>query len=214
MFLRNRSIGRMVHCCAGDCHCARVRRRAPLPGNSPMATATIAALRMSSTAPAGKGSVSVPGLGYFYPGAGPVIAPDGTVYLGTRQGKLIALHADGKPFWSRDITPRPDHRRIAGDRFRRLDLRHRRGDDQGQPRQSAEGDCHLHASSLQQHRRLVGADSIPRSRGHRPGRGRLTQHRAVRRRRSNFRPDFLRQHAPRQAHGAVGRVRSERAGAG
>jgi hypothetical protein len=55
------------------------------------------------TAPAGKGSVSVPGLGRFRPGAGPVVAPDGTVYLGTAQGKVIALHADGKPFWSRDI---------------------------------------------------------------------------------------------------------------
>ncbi|MEZ5830470.1 MAG: PQQ-binding-like beta-propeller repeat protein [Dongiaceae bacterium] len=57
------------------------------------------------TAPAGKGSVSVPGLGKFAPGAGPVIAPDGTVYLGTSQGRLIALHADGSSFWSRDITP-------------------------------------------------------------------------------------------------------------
>jgi hypothetical protein len=57
------------------------------------------------TAPAGKGSVSVPGLGRFSPGAGPVVAPDGTVYLGTIGGKLIALHADGKAFWSRDITP-------------------------------------------------------------------------------------------------------------
>ena len=58
-----------------------------------------------ATAPAGKGSVSVPGLGTFRPGAGPVIAPDGTVYLGTAEGKLIALQADGKPLWSRDITP-------------------------------------------------------------------------------------------------------------
>jgi hypothetical protein len=57
------------------------------------------------TAPAGKGSVSVPGLGRFSPGAGPVIAPDGTVYLGTTEGKLIALHADGSAFWSRDIAP-------------------------------------------------------------------------------------------------------------
>ena len=56
------------------------------------------------TAPAGKGSVSVPGLGDFSPGAGPVVAPDGTVYLGTTQGKLIALRADGKPFWNREIT--------------------------------------------------------------------------------------------------------------
>jgi hypothetical protein len=58
-----------------------------------------------ATLPAGKGSVSVPGLGSFRPGAGPVVAPDGTVYLGTVQGKVIALHADGNPFWSRDITP-------------------------------------------------------------------------------------------------------------
>ncbi|MGE3976793.1 MAG: hypothetical protein AB7F94_04330, partial [Nitrospira sp.] len=35
--------------------------------------------------------------------AGPVIASDGSVYLGTQEGKLIALHADGKPFWSREV---------------------------------------------------------------------------------------------------------------
>ena len=58
-----------------------------------------------ATAPAGKGSLSVPGLGTFAPGSGPVVAPDGTVYLGTLEGKLIALRADGRPFWSRDITP-------------------------------------------------------------------------------------------------------------
>ncbi len=58
-----------------------------------------------ATAPAGKGSKSVPGLGTFAPGAGPVIAPDGTVYLGTLEGKLVALRADGGSFWSRDITP-------------------------------------------------------------------------------------------------------------
>lgn len=55
------------------------------------------------TKPAAGGSLSVPGLGTFALGAGPVIAPEGTVYLGTQEGKLIALHADGKPFWSRDI---------------------------------------------------------------------------------------------------------------
>jgi hypothetical protein len=58
-----------------------------------------------ATKPAGSGSRSVPKLGTFAPGAGPVIAPDGTVYLGTLEGKLIALHADGSPFWSRDINP-------------------------------------------------------------------------------------------------------------
>jgi hypothetical protein len=55
------------------------------------------------TKPAVGGSLSVPGLGTFALGAGPVIAPDGTVYLGTQEGKLIALHADGKPFWSREV---------------------------------------------------------------------------------------------------------------
>jgi hypothetical protein len=55
------------------------------------------------TKPAAGGSLSVPGLGTFTPGAGPVIAPDGSVYLGTQEGKLIALHADGKPFWSREV---------------------------------------------------------------------------------------------------------------
>ncbi|HKP27455.1 MAG TPA: hypothetical protein VJV39_26540, partial [Dongiaceae bacterium] len=58
-----------------------------------------------TTAPARGGSVSVPGLGRFALGAGPVIAPDGTVYVGTVGGKLTALHADGSKFWSRDITP-------------------------------------------------------------------------------------------------------------
>ena len=57
------------------------------------------------TAPAGKGSVSVPGLGKFALGAGPVVANDGSVYVGTIEGRLIALHADGSPYWSRDITP-------------------------------------------------------------------------------------------------------------
>jgi hypothetical protein len=58
-----------------------------------------------TTATAGKGSRSVPGLGTFAPGAGPVIAPDGTVYLGTIEGKLIALRADGSALWSRDLAP-------------------------------------------------------------------------------------------------------------
>jgi hypothetical protein len=55
------------------------------------------------TRPAGRGSVSVPELGTFGPGAGPVIAPDGTVYIGNQQGRLFALRADGKPAWSREL---------------------------------------------------------------------------------------------------------------
>ena len=55
------------------------------------------------TAHAGAGSTSVPGLGTFAPLAGPTIGPNGTVFLGTREGKVIALHADGKPFWNREL---------------------------------------------------------------------------------------------------------------
>jgi len=55
------------------------------------------------TIPAKTAPVTVPNLGTFAPGAGPVVAPDGTVYLGSLEGKLIALHADGSPYWSREI---------------------------------------------------------------------------------------------------------------
>lgn len=55
------------------------------------------------TKPAGAGSVSVPNIGTFAAGAGPVIGPDGAVYIGNEQGKLWAFHADGSPYWSRDI---------------------------------------------------------------------------------------------------------------
>jgi len=55
------------------------------------------------TRPAGAHSLSVPGLGTFAPGAGPAIGSDGTVYLGTLEGKVIALHADGSRFWNRQL---------------------------------------------------------------------------------------------------------------
>jgi hypothetical protein len=56
------------------------------------------------TLPASKAPITVPGLGTFAPGAGPVVAPDGTVYLGNTDGEVIALHADGKPYWRRSIN--------------------------------------------------------------------------------------------------------------
>jgi len=71
------------------------------------------------TKPAAGGSVSVPGLGTFAAGAGPVIAPDGTVYLGTQEGKLIALHADGNRSGAGRLTrasrssPRPRSARMV-----------------------------------------------------------------------------------------------------
>src|SRR5690348_1743075 len=56
-----------------------------------------------NTAHAGAGSLGVPELGTFAPLAGPTVAPDGTVLLGTREGKVIALHADGSPYWNRQL---------------------------------------------------------------------------------------------------------------
>jgi hypothetical protein len=57
------------------------------------------------TLPAKTAPITVPNIGTFAPGVAPVIAPDGTVYLGNMEGKLMAFHADGKPAWQRDISP-------------------------------------------------------------------------------------------------------------
>lgn len=57
------------------------------------------------TAPAGLPSAKVTGIGTYAPGAGPVIAPDGTVYLGSIEGFLRAFTPTGQATWTRD-TPR------------------------------------------------------------------------------------------------------------
>jgi hypothetical protein len=60
-----------------------------------------------ATAKAGSlGMATVPGLGTIPLGAGPVIAADGTVYLANREGEVIALRADGTPYWRRKISTR------------------------------------------------------------------------------------------------------------
>jgi len=64
-----------------------------------------------TTQPAGAHSVSVPGLGTF--SASPTIGSDGTVYLGTLEGKVIALHADGTPYWNRELPPASGERIIT-----------------------------------------------------------------------------------------------------
>ena len=56
-----------------------------------------------ATKPAGAGSTSVPGLGTFGLQTGPTVAPNGTVLLGTLEGKVIALHPDGSAFWNRQL---------------------------------------------------------------------------------------------------------------
>jgi hypothetical protein len=55
------------------------------------------------TQPAGRGSVSVPDLGTFALLAGASVGPDGTVFLATLEGKVIALHPDGSPYWNREL---------------------------------------------------------------------------------------------------------------
>jgi len=49
--------------------------------------------------------LTVTGLGTFAPGAGPVIAPNGTVYLANQQGQVMSLQADGTRGWTQQITP-------------------------------------------------------------------------------------------------------------
>ena len=56
-----------------------------------------------STAPAAAPLPSPPQVGGIAPGAGPVIAPDGTVYVINGRGKLMSFRADGTLGWSRDI---------------------------------------------------------------------------------------------------------------
>ena len=57
------------------------------------------------TLPAKSSSAAIGNIGSFATGAGPVVARDGTVYLGNEQGEVIALHADGSPYWRRNISP-------------------------------------------------------------------------------------------------------------
>lgn len=57
-----------------------------------------------TTKPALRNPITVPGLGTFAPGVSPVIAPDGTVYIGNEQGTVFAFHPDGTPFWNREIV--------------------------------------------------------------------------------------------------------------
>jgi hypothetical protein len=56
------------------------------------------------TKPAENAIKTIIDIGTIAPGAGPVVAPDGTVYLGNEQGKLMSFKPDGTPGWSRTIA--------------------------------------------------------------------------------------------------------------
>jgi hypothetical protein len=47
---------------------------------------------------------AVGNLGHIVAGAGPVVAPDGTVYLGNEEGWLMSFKPDGTPGWKRQIA--------------------------------------------------------------------------------------------------------------
>ena len=56
-----------------------------------------------ATAAASKPSRSVSGLGRFAPLADPVADASGNVFVGTTDGHVFAVHADGSPFWDREL---------------------------------------------------------------------------------------------------------------
>jgi hypothetical protein len=56
------------------------------------------------TNPAGAGSISVPEHGVFAPHENPAVGPDGTVFLGTAHGRVIALRPEGEQYWTRDLA--------------------------------------------------------------------------------------------------------------
>src|SRR5262245_65334422 len=47
---------------------------------------------------------TIPSIGTFAPGAGPVIAASGTVYLANQQGQVMSFQPDGTRGWTRQIT--------------------------------------------------------------------------------------------------------------
>jgi hypothetical protein len=49
--------------------------------------------------------ITVAGIGTFAPGAGPVIALNGTVYLANQQGQVMSFQPDGTRGWTQQITP-------------------------------------------------------------------------------------------------------------
>jgi outer membrane protein assembly factor BamB len=57
-----------------------------------------------ATAPASfNNQIGFADVGIVAPGANPVTAADGTVYIVNVAGQLIALHADGSAFWARQL---------------------------------------------------------------------------------------------------------------
>lgn len=59
-----------------------------------------------ATQPGIRDETRIPALGHFAPGMGPVIGPDGTVYVGNTTGRLHAFTPTGQLKWTRDAHGR------------------------------------------------------------------------------------------------------------
>ena len=84
---------------------AKIFKPAPVPDawQRPHADGGNTSFANVVTAPAVKPSRTIGHIGAFGVGSGPVIGPDGTVYVGTLQGKLLAFHPDGSRAWDRQL---------------------------------------------------------------------------------------------------------------
>lgn len=69
----------------------------------PHANGTNSGLFDAPTIPATTPLKVVQNIGTFAPGAGPVIGPDGTLYLGNEQGTVMTFRPDGTPGWTYQI---------------------------------------------------------------------------------------------------------------
>jgi hypothetical protein len=104
MLLRKISSARLVHCCLAAAIATGAHGAGARAWERPHADSANTGFANVVTAPAAKAPITIPNLGTFAPGAGPVVAPDGTVYIGNEQGKLMSFRPDGSPGWSRDIA--------------------------------------------------------------------------------------------------------------
>jgi hypothetical protein len=94
---------RVIQICLAGAMTLHAAAAAAYSWDRPHGSSTNAGFFDAATIPANTPLKVIQNIGTFAPNASPVIGPDGTVYVGNKQGKLMAFHADGTPWWSRDI---------------------------------------------------------------------------------------------------------------
>jgi outer membrane protein assembly factor BamB len=94
---------RVIQICLAGAMTLHAAAAAAYSWDRPHGSSTNAGFFDAATIPANTPLKVIQNIGTFAPNASPVIGPDGTVYVGNEQGKLMAFHADGTPWWSRDI---------------------------------------------------------------------------------------------------------------